>query len=44
MSNRGWLFAPRHDPQVSAQIGVLLGASVGIHKVREHEDASEVAI
>jgi hypothetical protein len=37
------IFTPTHDPLVSAQIGVLLGTSVGIHKVRENEDASEVA-
>jgi hypothetical protein len=41
--NRGMIFAPTHNLLVSAQIGVLLGASVGIHKVEEHEDASEVA-
>jgi hypothetical protein len=50
VSNRGWpgknramTVTPTHDPLVSAQIGVLFGASVGIHKVGENEDASEVA-
>jgi len=42
--NRGMIFAPTHDPLVSVQIGVLLGASSGIHKVRKYEDASEVVI
>jgi hypothetical protein len=41
--NRAMIVAPTHDPVVSTKIGVLLGASVGIHKVGENEDASEVA-
>jgi hypothetical protein len=41
--NRGMIIAPIHDPVVSTRIGVLLGASVGIHKVGENEGASEVA-
>jgi hypothetical protein len=42
-NNRGMIRRASQDPLVSLQIGVLLGASVGIHKVRGNEDASEVA-